>query len=139
MTNTSPKRTLPLKAHPDHLRKEAKSRLASLKGRMPSVRLTDVQLILAREYGFPNWGMLQAEVTRRSGEGRRLRRAFTNALALRRTPLDSGHDPQVEIFFRAGLIAQVGFIIVALAGVGLVLVSAGPGFAHFGQLIRTII
>jgi len=80
--------------------------------------------------------MLQAEATRRSGEGRRLRRAFTNALAL---PLENGHDPQVETFFRAGLIAQVGFIIVALAGVGLVLVSAGPSFARFGQLLRIAI
>ena len=65
MTVNTGKRMLPLTPHPDHLRKEAKSRLASLKGRMPSVRLTDVQLILAREYGFANWGMLQAEVARR--------------------------------------------------------------------------
>ena len=139
MTNNSHRRTLPLRAHPDHLRKEAKARLAGLKGRMPAVRLTDVQLILAREYGFPSWGMLQAEAARRSGEGRRLRHAFTTALALRRTPLDSGHDPQVENFFRTGLVAQVGFIIVALAGVGLVMVASGSGAMRLTHLIRVIL
>jgi hypothetical protein len=124
MTNNLAKRVLPPIPHPDHLRKEAKARLASLKGRMPSVRLTDVQLILAREYGFPNWGMLQAEVARRSGEGRRMRKAVAAASALRRTPLESGHDPQVETFFRAGLMVQVGFILVAFTGMGLVFLDA---------------
>ncbi len=94
MTNHTPKRILPLTPHPDHLRKEAKARLASLKGRMPSIKLTDVQLILAREYGFANWGMLQVEVTRRSGQGRRLRRAVTAVLAFRRLRADNDleHD-----------------------------------------------
>jgi hypothetical protein len=66
-----------------------------------------------------------------------MRRALATALALRKTPLESGDDPQVENFFRAGLAAQVGFIIVALAGVGLVMVSAIP--AHLATLIRTIL
>jgi hypothetical protein len=65
MTNDPARRALPLNPHPEHLRKEAKARLAGLKGRMPSLRLTEVQLILAREYGFANWAMLQAEVARR--------------------------------------------------------------------------
>ena len=138
MTSETGKRTLPLSPHPDHLRKEAKARLASLKGRMPSVRLTDVQLILAREYGFPNWGMLQAEVARRSGQGQRLRNAVAAVLALRR--LRGEGDPDGEnpaAFFHTGLAAQMGFIVVALAGVGMVLVSATPGFARLAQMIHT--
>lgn len=134
MTNDKPKRTLPLAPHPDHLRKEAKARLASLKGRTPSIKLTDVQLILAREYGFPNWGMLQADVARRSGQGRRLRRAVTAVLAFRRRRADSDpeHDSTIG-FFQTGLIAQVGFIVIALTGVAMV-VFAGhlvPLLQHF--------
>jgi hypothetical protein len=93
---------------------------------MPSVRLTDVQLILAREYGFANWGMLQAEVARRSGQGRRLRHAVATALALRRSR-GAGHeeaDGEFPLsFFQAGLIAQIGFIVVALVGVSLVMTA----------------
>jgi hypothetical protein len=140
VTNYPPKRALPLSPHSDHLRKEAKARLAGLKGRMPSVRLSDVQLILAREYGFANWGMLQAEVARRSGQGRRLRNAVAAALALRR--LKGENDPDGDnptAFFHTGLAAQAGFIVVALAGVGMVLVSTAPGFARLAQLIQTIL
>lgn len=122
MTDNFPKRTLPLSPHPDHLRKEAKARLAGLKGRMPSVKLTDVQLILAREYGFPNWGMLQAEVTRRSGQGRRLRQAVTAILSFRRLRAEDPEEDGTMRFFQAALVAQVGFIIVALTGVAMVMV-----------------
>ena len=135
MTNHTPKRMLPLSPHSDHLRKEAKARLASLKGRMPSVRLTDVQLILAREYGFPNWGMLQAEVARRSGQGRRLRNAVAAVRRLRGEGDPDDENPAA--FFHTGLAAQMGFIVVALAGVGMVLVSATPGFARLAQMIHT--
>src|ERR1700690_3229348 len=60
MTNHTPKRALPLTPHPDHLRKKSKARLASLKGRMPSIKLTQVQPTLARKYALANWGVLQA-------------------------------------------------------------------------------
>jgi hypothetical protein len=134
MTNHPPKRILPLTPHPDHLRKEAKARLAGLRGRIPSIKLTDVQLILARKYGFPNWGMLQADVARRSGQGRRLRRAVNTVLAFRRLRADSDpeHDGTIA-FFQTGLIAQIGFIVVALTGVAMV-VFAGhlvPLLQHF--------
>lgn len=58
MTSIAGKRTLPLTPHHDHLRKEAKARLAELKMRVPSARLADVQFTLAREYGFANWAAL---------------------------------------------------------------------------------
>jgi hypothetical protein len=59
-TSNTGKRPLPPLPHPDHLRKEAKARLAELKTRVPSARLADVQFTLAREYGFANWAALQA-------------------------------------------------------------------------------
>jgi hypothetical protein len=122
MTDRTAKRQLPLNPHAGHLRKEAKARLASLRGRMPGVRLSDVQLILAREYGFPNWGTLQAEVTRRSGQGRRISNAVTAILSFRR--LQAHGDPEHDTlsFFQAGLVAQVSFIVVALTGVAMVMV-----------------
>jgi len=147
MTDKSGKRPLPLTPHPDHLRKEAKARLASLKGRMSSVRLTDVQLVLAREYGFANWGMLQTEVARRSGQGRRLRNAVATALAVRRIRgqgnEEAGGDFPIS-FFRAGLIAQVGFIIVALVGVAMVMTAghhegAPAVIGRLGLLLHSLI
>jgi hypothetical protein len=144
MTDKLGKRLLPLTPHPDHLRKEAKARLASLKGRMPSVKLTDVQLILAREYGFTNWGMLQAEVARRSGHGRRLRQAVAAALTLRRIRGESDPDSEPP-FFRIGLIAQIGFIVVALTGVAMVIATceklhtAGAVAVRLALLLQHII
>jgi hypothetical protein len=144
MTNNAVKRALPLSPHPDHLRKEAKTRLAGLKDRIPTIRLTDVQLILAREYGFANWGQLRAEVARRSGQGRRLRGAVAAALTLRRIPADADTEGE-PAFFRAGLIAQVGFIIVALTGVAMVIATneklhgAQAVAGRLALLIRTII
>jgi hypothetical protein len=140
MTNHTPKRALPLTPHPDHLRKEAKARLASLKGRMPSVKLTDIQLILAREYGFANWGMLQADVARRSGQGRRLRHAIAAMLAFRRFRTEDERDDDIggdgpAAFFQAGLVAQIGFIVVALTGVAIV-VFVGQNFHHAALLLQ---
>ena len=122
MTGNIGKRALPLTPHPNHLRKEAKARLAGLKERMPSVRLTDVQLILAREYGFANWSLLQAEVARRSAEGRRLRHNAAATHALRSAPADTDPDSEPE-FFRTGLMVQIGFIVVALIGVAMVIAA----------------
>ena len=145
MTVNTGKRMLPLTPHPDHLRKEAKARLASLKGRMPSVRLTDVQLILAREYGFANWGMLQAEVARRSGQGRRLRNAVVTALALRRIRGSGEEEAEHSLaFFQVGLIAQIGFIVVALVGVAMVMTAghhegAPAVIGRLGLLLHTLI
>ena len=66
---THQNRTLPLSPHPDHLRKEAKARLAEMKSRVATARLADAQALLARDYGFASWGHLMAERQRR-GRGR---------------------------------------------------------------------
>ena len=88
--------------------------------KMNSTKVTLTQW--RRQYGFANWGMLQAEVARRSGQGRRLRHAIVATLMLRRirSEIDPEHDTLA--FFQVGLIAQVGFIIVALTGVAMVMV-----------------
>jgi hypothetical protein len=59
---TSSKSSLPTQPSLEHLRKEAKQRLAKLRAGGASVQLTDAQLVLAREYGFSSWRALKAAV-----------------------------------------------------------------------------
>jgi hypothetical protein len=72
-------RQLPLRPNPDHLAREAKALLRAAKAgdssaftRMqaigPDNNLATAQLAIAREYGFPSWPKLKAEVERRYGE-----------------------------------------------------------------------
>ena len=56
---------LPERPHLDHLRHEAKRRHAAMKAVSHNARLSDAQFLLAREYGFPSWPALKAEVDRR--------------------------------------------------------------------------
>jgi hypothetical protein len=124
MTNNPAKRALPLNPHPDHLRKEAKARLAELKTRIPSARLADVQFTLAREYGFASWPLLMAEVARRGSAPRyRFRRLYIAGMA----PSflwDAEADEEAQMgFFRAGVAVQIGFIFTALAGVSMLFVT----------------
>jgi hypothetical protein len=53
---------LPARPNFDHLKKQAKDRLAELRKRSPAARLADAQHALAREYGFPSWAALKAHV-----------------------------------------------------------------------------
>jgi hypothetical protein len=136
MTSETGKRTLPLSPHPDHLRKEAKARLAEMKTRLPTARLGDAQAALARDYGFASWGHLIAEVIKLGGQGPR-----SQAAAYRRWRLRPIFDPDAEqeahiAFFRIGAAAHVGFFLSALAGMGMVLLA--PSLAHLAQLIRAI-
>lgn len=54
--------------HPslEHLRKEAKSRLKVLRATDPTARLAAAQRDVARDYGFPSWRRLQADVSKLS-------------------------------------------------------------------------
>src|SRR5262245_57803054 len=56
---------LPDRASLEYLKKLAKERLAVLKPRDPSAKLADAQLAIAREYGFPSWRALKAEIDRK--------------------------------------------------------------------------
>ena len=53
-----------LPTHPslEHLRKQAKQRLAKLRAGGASAQLADAQLLVAREYGFSSWRALKAAI-----------------------------------------------------------------------------
>jgi ankyrin repeat protein len=53
---------LPERASLDFLKKLAKDRLRELRKTDPAIKLAVAQLSLAREYGFPSWRALKAEV-----------------------------------------------------------------------------
>lgn len=55
-------RHLPARPNLDHLRKQAKELLLTLRQRTPSSKLADAQYALAREYGFADWPSLKAHV-----------------------------------------------------------------------------
>ena len=56
---------LPDRASLEFLKKRAKERLGELRQREPRAKLADAQLTIARDYGFPSWRALKAEIDRR--------------------------------------------------------------------------
>jgi hypothetical protein len=142
------KRQLPSIPHPDHLRKQAKARLAAMRAKMPTARLAEAQGVIAREYGFASWAALQAEVTSRvqspRGQWRKVQRAHLAPLYPERFRQDGLLDDEANIqtnvrFFMAGAAAQIGFLVAALAGLALLFITpAQMRLAHelFLRLIR---
>ena len=61
------KSSLPERASLEYLRKLAKERLRELRDRTPDAKLSDAQLAIAREHGFPSWRALKADIDRRAG------------------------------------------------------------------------
>jgi hypothetical protein len=146
MTNQVGKRPLPLLPHPDHLRKQAKAKLAAMKAHTPAVRLADAQRMLAEEYGFAGWAALQTEVARRTNGalGRRIRRRRSLVALLPRGERHSsgalqqgsgvislrrrhstlrtwipGQDDRTPLtLLRAGIMVQVCCLVAVLVGVG---------------------
>jgi ankyrin repeat protein/catechol 2,3-dioxygenase-like lactoylglutathione lyase family enzyme len=57
--------TLPERASLEYLKKRAKERLLELRRREPRAKLAAAQLAVARDYGFPSWRALKAEIDRR--------------------------------------------------------------------------
>jgi hypothetical protein len=55
-------RDLPPRPHLDHLRKQAKELLGSLRQQNPEAQLADAQHAIAREYGFESWPRLKTYV-----------------------------------------------------------------------------
>jgi glyoxalase superfamily protein len=55
-------RDLPPRPNLDHLKKQAKELLQTLKQQSPDAQLADAQHALAREYGFASWPRLTAHV-----------------------------------------------------------------------------
>jgi len=53
---------LPTHANLEHLKKEAKQSLKSVRLQQPDARLSEAQLLVARGYGFPSWRKLKAYI-----------------------------------------------------------------------------
>lgn len=69
---------LPERASLEYLKKLAKQRLRKIQQTNPRARLSDAQLAVARDHGFPSWRALKAEVDRRRAP---VREAFFAACA----------------------------------------------------------
>src|SRR6266550_957126 len=60
-----PKSELPERASLEYLKKRAKENLLELRRNNPRAKLAEAQLAIARDYGFPSWRALKAEIERR--------------------------------------------------------------------------
>ena len=69
---------LPARANLEHLKNEAKERLKSMRIENPSARLSEAQLAVARDYGYPGWRKLKSYVDALQSHGRRLIDAVRN-------------------------------------------------------------
>ena len=114
MTDT--KRQLPPVPNSNHLRKQAKSRLAALRMRAPSARLAQAQHLIAREYGFANWREMQVEVALRQESPASLYgRIRRHPLAVPGRNEDEGEPPITPHFLSAGASTAILFV---MGGVG---------------------
>src|SRR5689334_18103 len=59
------KSQLPERASLEYLKKRAKENLIELRRSNPRAKLAEAQLAIARDYGFPSWRALKAEIERR--------------------------------------------------------------------------
>lgn len=59
------KSELPERASLEYLKKRAKENLIELRRNDPQAKLADAQLAIARDYGFPSWRALKAEIEHR--------------------------------------------------------------------------
>jgi hypothetical protein len=137
MIMTNVRRQLPLVPNPDNLRKQAKKRLSALRTRLPTVRLGEAQHLVAREYGFPTWAAMLAEVTRRQDSlAVRYMRIRKLSVAVRGAPLEE--DPHlVQRLFFAGAGASAAFVIVACLGLAPVLLAICQGLPFHGPIARS--
>jgi ankyrin repeat protein len=83
---------LPARANLEHLRNEAKQRLKELRAHDADARLSDAQLLVARQYGFPSWRRLKTAVDDRERE-RVFAAAREGDVAAVRQALEHGFNP----------------------------------------------
>jgi Ankyrin repeats (many copies) len=65
-------RVLPARANLEHLRNEAKQRLKTMRSHDSAARLSEAQLLVARDYGFPSWRKMKSYVAALNDVGERL-------------------------------------------------------------------
>jgi ankyrin repeat protein len=53
---------IPARANLEHLKREAKQLLKTMRSKTPAARLSEAQLLVARSYGFPSWRKLKSHV-----------------------------------------------------------------------------
>lgn len=139
MSMTNVQRQLPPVPNPDNLRKQAKTRLSALRVRQPSVRLGEAQHLVAREYGFPTWAAMLAEVIRRqdslAGRYTRIRKL---SVAVPGAPSEEEPHPVQRLFF-AGAGASAAFAIVACLGLVPVLLAIGQGLPFHGRAALSLL
>jgi ankyrin repeat protein len=89
---------LPARPNLERLKNEAKQRLKTLRAADPAAKLADVQLALARDYGFASWRQLKAHVEHESGDRPLRERVFATAetgdIDAVREALSNGFDPR---------------------------------------------
>jgi len=56
--------TLPDRPHPEHLKKQAREKLAELRGENADATLAEAQHAVAKDYGFASWRAMKAKVDR---------------------------------------------------------------------------
>ncbi len=88
-TDASAPLALPDAPDLDWLRKQARRRLAEMRGSRPDAKLADAQLELARRYGFPSWRALKAHIDSLSVDGRLFEAARTGDVAALAAMLDA--------------------------------------------------
>lgn len=85
-----PSSILPARANLEHLKKEAKQRLKTLRTQRPAAQLAEAQLVVARGYGFPSWRNLKSYVDALHNSGQQLINAVHDGdLAIVRAILDA--------------------------------------------------
>jgi hypothetical protein len=98
--------TLPENPNLEQLREQAKERLDVIRTDTPEAQLAEAQLLLARDYGFPSWRELKAEVDRLTGAvnglvGHYLQDVSNRALSVsvkgRRVFLESSKGAVIEL------------------------------------------
>ncbi len=139
MAMTKVRRQLPPVPNPDNLRNQCKKRFAVVRRRQASVLLGEAQHLVAREYGFPTWAAMLAEVMRRQGSlAGRYTRIRKLSVAVPGAPAEDEPHPVHRLFF-AGAGASAAFVIVACLGLTPVLLAIGQGLPFHGPAALSLL
>ena len=136
---TNGQRQLPPAPSLENLRKQAKTRLSALRARQPSVRLGEAQHLVAREYGFPNWAAMLAEVVRRQKSPvARYKRIRKLSVALPDIISEDDVYP-VQRYFLIGALISAAFVAVAGIALGPVMVAIHLGLPFHGPAALSLL
>lgn len=132
-------RQLPPVPNPGYLRKQAKARLAALKMRAPSTRLAEAQHLVAREYGFPNWAGMLAEVMRQQeSPAARYRRIRKQSVAVPGVMIEEEAYP-VQHLFLIGAGISAAFVVVAFIALAPVMLAIRLGLPFHGPAALSLL